>query len=202
MIEIPAQHMRLFEALKNQGIEYRLVQGGALLTTLLIREAHRGKLPKAMKTLGGVPLLHPYSKWYGYSFLYQLKEFQLYAFGEALVEVFFALPCMSLTPKTWIPLDKQINDPIWTDGFSRDGVPCLNPETEFIYRLTRCVFDRGAFDDDSRDYLRQALPGLDEQSLHAKLQTVFFRFTDPLLAHIREDRFDSLASDYHRFTEY
>lgn len=202
MIDIQERHRPLFDALSAKGVDCRLVRADERLTTILVKEKFHARVPKLMKSLKYKALLHPYSKLYGYRIMYQMKEFQLYVFGDALLEIYFSLPCESLTDKTWIPLDKLINDSIWERQTERDGIPCLDPHSDFIYRLTQCVFSRKAFDEQSRAYFREALPGLDSEDLHEKLRAVFFKFTDPLLALLREGAFDRIVPDYNSFTDY
>jgi len=202
MIDYVMQHRQLFAVLNKEKIEYCVIQADVYKTTILIKEAFYDRIPKLMKSLKYKSLLHPYSTWYGYNFSFQMKEFQLYALQNSLVEVFYTLPCMSLTPKTWIPLDQIISNSVWCSRIAQDTVFYLDTENDFILRLTQSVFFKKTLDEQTEAFFSANMSKLNMESLHAKLQTVFFKFTEPLLLQLQCGAYDQIIDDYYCFSAY
>ncbi len=148
-----------------------------------------------------IKLNHPYGKMFGYSFLYQMKEFQLYYFKNAFLQVFFQLPCMSLENNTWIPLDRSIQSSVWNRTSTTDN-KMLNNECLFIYKLCLCVFQFKNFADEHILFLSNLFLSLDVSYLEEMLNYVFFSYTSRMMDLIRQNKYDKIINDYYSFNCY
>ena len=94
-------------------LSYRLLDVQNNMITLLVKDVDLEKLNKILSSIGFIKKKHPMGVEKGYKFLYQMAPFQLYQKDEINIEIFCQLPCASLTPKTWIPLDRLIQKRLW-----------------------------------------------------------------------------------------
>jgi len=195
-----ARFARHFE---NKGIRYRFVESGAQFATFLVNSEDQKKFAGAMKKLRGVRKLpHVFGKEQGYEFLYQMRPFELYLHDGIFIEVYFQVPCMSLTPKTWIPLDRRIQRRAWEQNEKKNGYCVLDPVTFYIYRLCWAVFRRGFFSDHDKEILNRYEDALADPAMKELLDVVFFGFTPSLTALLKDRKYDSVIDEYYRFDQY
>ncbi|MBQ7666178.1 MAG: hypothetical protein IJS42_05640 [Synergistaceae bacterium] len=141
---------------------------------------------------------HPHGSFFGYRFLYQMKPFELLRVNDTYCEIFFQLPSMSMTPKTWMPLDRMIQSLVW----SNEGTRTINPVCLYIYRLCWAVFKDKGFSERTIETLKDNADVLREKIFHECMSKVFFKFTDKMIFLLENESFDEIIPEYRKFSQY
>ena len=107
-------------------------------------------------------------------------------------------------PKTWIPLDKDIQERMWDARiWDKDNNWWITDlETRFVYFLVRCIFDKEVFSEKYVKEIEDALGKIDMSVTERMLEKVFFKYTNRLLKMVRAGKYDEIRDDYIRFIEY
>jgi hypothetical protein len=189
---------KFIQLLVDNRIDYRVVQSQTDQMTVLIHSRFYELFCKKIRNTEYKKIPHPFGKLYQYQFLYQMKEFQLFRKGCYLIEVFFELPCMSLTPKTWIPLDKTIQNSIWIE---KDGKKYLDKLNTYVFKLTWAIFMRKAFDKEVVLFF-ETNRDLINDKLQEKLYPIFFKYTNVLIQLLRDGKYQDIRQQYITFKNY
>lgn len=184
------------------GYDYRILKQGKNSVSVLCRKENYASIEQALKTQKYHKSIHPFSRYHGYIYSYQLTDFLLYTKEEYEVEIVFELYCMSLTPKVVLPLDKLIQVEAWNAPRIEKKCYFINPYVEIIYDITDCIFNKRSFSNDDRNYIHNNKEYLLEEKTKEMLKKVFFRFTDILLELIWEEKYDVIYPKYITFTDY
>ncbi len=189
--------------LEEQEIDYRLLERNDRLLTLIIHPqsverytAFRDKNPGVRRCE------HPYGELFQYRFLYRMRPFELLRYEDVYFEIYFRIPCMSLVPKTWIPLDKMIQQRVWESPCGAEGHKEIDPIARYIYRLCWCIFTKEGFAEHDGAYFDANRGLLDRQELRDCLEVVFFQYTPTLLAILRDGDYGSIIRSYYSFDQY
>lgn len=194
---------RICGILSAEQMEYRYVGGVENCLTFLLQPAFTGKVRQVFRKNGFAEYQHPMGETNGYTFLYQMEPFQLYKAGECYVEVFFQIPCMSLTEKTWIPLDKLVQKRAFeTKKPGADGVSELDDEVRVILALSWAILKRRCFLDYEIDYIQANQALFAQEEFREMMEKVFFGFTDTLVGLIENDAFDRIVGEYYNNRNY
>ncbi len=191
----------LAAALTDKSVDYRLLEVRRGFATILINDDCYSKYRKAMKTLEIQKTVHPYSENLGYHFLYQMRPFELYVKDGFYYEFVFKLPCASLTPKSYIPVDRLIQTHVFAEDCS-DQVKRIDDLSYCIYRICLAVFDREAFSTADEELFRTHKELLQSEKAGELLRTVFFGFTDELQRLLAENMLTEIIPAYYGFSDY
>lgn len=150
---------------------------------------------------------HPLGASNGWIFLYGMQEHDFFKLkktgGENVyLDVSYVLSCKSLMPKTWIPLDKELQDRMWADKCwdSNNNWWILDDETRFVYYMVRCIFDKQVF---SERYIKEIEnTSIDLPTTKRLLEKVFYKYTNRLMEMLKDRRYDEIRDDYIRFIGY
>lgn len=193
----------LSEAFQRIGLRFRLVDCGARFITFLIDDDDFQSWQKLMKSLPDFRRTkHVFGTSMGYDFLYQMRPFELYQAGEIYTEFYFQLPCMSLTPKTWIPLDRKIQRRVWEQHCTEGGIPVLDSVSACIYRLCWAVFYRGFFSEHDSLMMNALSDALEDAAFPDLLRSVFFQFAPRMLELLQTRNYDAIIPEYYAFDQY
>ena len=190
------------ELFSKNKINYRLIETGNKLCTYLIDPNQYDETHLILTNNQYEKLEHPYGNLFGYQFLYQMKEFELYEKKDVFLEIYFQLPCMSLTPKTWIPLDRSIQKYAWEKSVTESNIFILDDLTYYIYRLCWAIFKDGFFSNRTIFELEKRVYVLQEKNLKDLMETVFFRYTNTLITLLKNKEYDEIIPGYYRFSAY
>lgn len=194
---------KVADKLNEAQIEYRLVDMSRRRVTWIIRPEDKKRYRELLeKEPSFVKQEHPYGKTFGYTFLYQMYPFELFEVDGVYQEVYFQLPCMSLTPKTWVPLDRMIQGRTWAQREERGGILQLDEICRYIYRLCYAVFKKNRLAENDREMLEQAEAVLEQPEFRQCMEMVFFGFTEDLIGYLKERRFDEIIPAYYAFDKY
>ena len=193
---------RFASMLDEAGIDYRLIETGDRYAAIMVKDECYSAYSDMLRRKNIGRYEHPYGKMYGYRFLYGMRPFELVGIDDIYCEIFFQIPCMSLTPRSWIPLDRIIQSLAWESFSDRDGVKTVNPVCLYIYRLCWAVFMDGGFSENTLSVLEENSSVLDEKIFHDCIRMVFFRFSDELAGLLREKSFDEIIPRYWKFIQY
>lgn len=184
--------------LDKEKINYKYIEECPRLKTIIInpsdwKKAHNLFISGKSFTV----LKHPYSSFFGYAFLYQMKEFDLIKYDNKYYEIFYQLPCHSLTPKTWIPLDNLIQRAAW-----ENDEKILDDKIYYVYRLCWAIFKDQAFSLNTINTLIYNKHVLKDKDFIEYLKPVFFNFSDKLLDLLKSEKFDEIVIDYRTYNNY
>ena len=201
--ESKAQINRLCKMLTDRNIRYRLIDAYEGYLSVLINNNDYQAFSKLCKEDGFQKKQHPLGRLFDYVFLYQMRPFELYMYqGALLVDCMFQLPCASLTPKTWIPLDRAIQKYVWENELIVDEKLWLDNVSLFIFQTAWSVFYCKGFSKESREKLCRCLREAAEEKLHELLKLVFFSYSARLLELSRAEQFDEIIKEYYTYREY
>lgn len=189
----------LFE---DNGIDYRLIETGNGFVTFIVNNDDYPAFSKKIKKKLNANI-HVYGHKMGYKFLYQMRPFEMYSYNNVFVEFYFQLPCMSMTPKMWIPLDRILQTRVWNEKEKNaDGMKILDDVSFYVYRLCWSVFKKQGFDENDRALLNGKSDVLDDVAFKQCMDKVFFAFTDSMIAMLKRQQYDEIIPEYYRFREY
>lgn len=178
---------------------YRVIENTESLLSIIVNPSERKHLHEFFDSHSSyVRLEHPFSKKFGFIYLYQMHEFELYKMGSDYIEVFYELPSYSLTPNTWMPLDKKIQKHIWGDG---QGIE-LGEIDFYIYKLAYAIFWEHKFTKKTIEHLKMRQHVLDDDLFKELLQTVFFKYSSRLIEKLQDNEFSQIINDYFSFLDY
>lgn len=120
------------------------------------------------------------------------------------IDASFALACKSLMPKTWIPLDRKIQERLWKERLwdSENQWWITDWETRFVYYIVRCIFDKQTFGEKYIAEIETAYEKVDKNIVRELLQTVFFQYTDRLMQMIDRREYSDIRKDYISYADY
>ena len=181
-----------------EGVDFRVIEKTSSLLSIIVNPSDANNIARFVSAASRFKkLLHPYGKEYGYTFLYQMHQFELYQYQNDYVEVYYELPAYSLTPKVWMPLDKKIQARVWTDAKTE-----LDDTIFYIYKLAYAFFFEHCFTEKTIQYLKSMRFVLKDEAFSDLLKTVFFKYSDRLLEKLQNEEFDELIKDYYTFLDY
>lgn len=187
---------------ENDGIEYRILDVQDRLITIIVKEdflnAAQSYFRKHMKQY-----YHPYGSICHYKFLYQMKPFLMYkGDDDRAVELFCQLPCASITPQTWIPLDRKVQGHLWATTNIIDGTKWADVMCQYIFHLCWAIFHNMGFSPFSKAFLRENKECLNSDEMIDMLSLVFFNYTSDLVETLQTEDFDSIIPNYYSFIGY
>lgn len=207
-----------FRDINQFGIQYVLIKniGGELPDHLingkdidiLVLEKDKNIFEKKMQKSGYSMVTHPLGVANGWSFAYNLPEYQFWKKKDTEFELYidasFKLCCKSFMPKVWIPLDKKINKDIWKNRLwdEKNEWWILDEKTELIYLLVRCIFDKHVFSEVYISEIERRKELLSESEVIEKLRLIFFRFTETLVDLVKKGQYESIIEQYITFCDY
>lgn len=193
----------LCEKFEQFKVQYRIVEIGEKFASVIVSPEDNSCFKELIKANPEiVHLQHPYGKLFGYVFLYQMNSFQLYKYQDVYFEIYFQLPCMSLTANTWIPLDKKIQSRVWSSKRLMNKHCYLDNESYLIFKICWAIFKDGFFSDECANQIKAGLVSVDENTFKDLLSVVFFEFTDDLYTLLIYGRYDEIVKAYFSFTDY
>ena len=191
------------DLLINDRVEYRIVEIGEKYASVIVLPEDYQKFKRVIeKNEGFTRLQHPYGELFGYTYLYQMKPFHLYKYQEIYLEIMFQLPCMSLTPKTWIPLDKKIQSHVWTLETKRNNYKYLDDISYFVFKVCWAIFKDGYFNNECVDIIKSLQISINDCKLKELFALIFFSFTDTLCDLLANEQYDNIVEAYYTYTNY
>lgn len=196
----------LFVALNNMKIQYCVVEynEGIRQLEMFVKKDSLENLAKAMEESKFAKVGSSTDE---YSFIYRLTPDAFWENNEAVtVHTASQMSCVSLSnlSRFKLPLDNLIQESIW-DNKKWDNISNIwriSEEDYIIFLLSRCVFDTKCFDERSISIIGNISIDWHEAFFKKKLEGVFFRFTDSLIRHIEEKRFNDIIHDHRTFVDY
>lgn len=186
--------------LESHNIDYRIVEEGSGYNTIIINPSSRGLFKDFIKNQSNdiKQLEHPYGELFDYKFLYKMKRFELYKYKNELFEIYYQLPCMSTTAKTWIPLDSAIQKRIWAHNDNK----YLDEISYYIYRLCWAIFKDNSFSTSTIKVLEKNTNLINSEELKEYLKPVFFGYTETLLNLLNNKEYENIIESYYTFIDY
>ena len=189
------------QMMQSNNIEYRVLDVQDKIITIIVKEEDLKKYKSVIKRNGGKSMSHPYGKDYGFRFIYQMVPFLLYKYEDLYLEIYSQLPCASLTPYMWLPLDRKIQKEIWSSSAQEEVMMC-NIKCQYIYHLCWAIFFNKGFSPFAVSFLKNNKSILEDPLMKELLSVVFFNYTESLISQIESDRFDTIIPNYYSFIEY
>lgn len=172
------------------------------LITVLVHPDCAARAGDLLKSHDWKERAHPYGTDAGYSFLYQMTPFRLFGKGSRYIELFSQLPCASLTKNMWIPMDRSIQQFLWSEEAGPEPGCWANIPCQFLYHLCWAVFFRRGFSPYEIRFIKQNQACVDTPQMRELLTPLFFGFTDRLIRLICDGSLDKIIPEYFSFREY
>lgn len=183
-------------------IDYRIIENEKKRVTILCKKKDYAFIVEIFKENGYAKMIHPLSKYHGYRYEYKLSEFLLFYNKDFEIEIFFELPCRSLTPKILIPLDRMIQGNAWQNPVVENGIYYINPRVYIVYIISNEILAKGMFEEKNRKWIVNNKGYLQEEIVYTMLDKVFFKFTDVLIEKIMNEQFAEIYQLYISFDLY
>lgn len=190
------------ENFNKYSINYRVLDRNNVTISILVDAKQLKQLNNIMKNLHFKQAEHPMGQKRGYAFLYQMHPFVMYQTKGVDIELFCELPCRSITEKTWIPLDRAIQQEAWKKSEIENGLLWCEAKSRYIYLLSRAIFLDSGFSSHTREELSRMSFVLSDNCFKELLSTVYFKFTDGLIEKLKNNEYDSIIPDYYSFVNY
>lgn len=127
-----------------------------------------------------------------YQFLYSMQRGIYIELLDAKVLVFDRLVCCSKFENAIIPLDKVVQSFAWENiKNNKPGV-----EIEIIYVVVNALLNGQGFSSEDKAFMRRVTPVLETERISKLLKTIFFKYTDKLLSHLKEYEYEKAYCDY------
>lgn len=189
--------------LQKNAIEYRIINKYRDKVTLIINNKHYDKYKSVFAKNKQMKFLqHPQGSFFGYIFLYQMRSFELFRYKSVFFEVYFQLPCMSIAPKTWVPLDLCIQESVWKDSLLKENIYYMSYTPLLIYLLCVGIFEDYGFSKDTKKLLVGLFIKIDNDILKNYVEKVFFAYSDNLMQLLIEEKYDDIIESYYTFSDY
>jgi len=212
----PSEITGFFEMLNQAGLNYVLIKNisnelpGSLEDVkdidILVHPDSKTEFEKVMENNGYERVIPPLGVENGWVFGYGVPSYQFWLKTQKPFQLYidanFVLCCKSLIPKTWVPLNKPINDSVWREKKfdAGNGWWVMDDENQLLYLLTRCVFDKKSF---SPAYILEIEKRKHLLShIREKLQITFYKYTPRLAEMIAQGRYPEIIGDYIAYDEY
>lgn len=189
-------------SLNEKNVDYRIIDKSSNHLRILMKNSDKDIFINLLKDSGYKNTIHNLSKNNGYVYRYQLHELELYAKDEKKIEIYYELPCMSLTPKTLIPLDKLIQNEAWKNVNQIGNMKFLSEEIYMVFLVTQCIFGECCFDNNAQRFLQEKKEILNSKKVNKYLKKIFFSYTDQLIRLLNQNNFADIYIDYISFLNY
>lgn len=183
-------------------IDYRVLDIQDKLLTIIVSEECMKAFDNVLVKSNLTEVPHPFGVDDGYVFLYQMKPFRLFSIGGKYIEVYCQLPCASITPKSWIPVDRVIQKRVWDEYEIKNGIIWCDEVCCYIYHLCWAIFHNNGFSSFERQYFDSNKQQLHREEIIKLFKVIFFNFTDTLVNLLRNSDFDSIIPQYFSFIDY
>ncbi len=187
---------------EDNGIRYRVLDIQEEMITFIIHPEDIIRFIDIASTNRWKKEIHPYGSDKGYSFLYQMNPFLLYSISDLYVEIYCQLPCASLTPKKWIPLDLSIQKRIWEKDDILNSYKMCDIKCQLIYHLCWAVFKNQGFSVYEKSIINENIEVFDDKDMFDMLNSVFFKYTEILIERLKNQQYDSAILEYYSYMEY
>lgn len=194
--------IKILNELRNNGLDYRIIEEKEDRVLLIIDKQEYLLIDNIMNNNNYEKKVHPFGKLSGYTFEYQLSEFLYYQGKKITFEIFFQLPCLSLTPYVWIPLEKTIQKAVWESFTLNFGKKYLSFNVKCIYIIAISLFRDKKFNVTNKEFLEKHIDILDNEKFKIMLKKILFSFTDILIQMIKEKKYDDIYNSYISFQNY
>lgn len=207
-----------FNMLNKSGVNYMLIKNIAdelpcnlkdrKDIDIVVKFEDREKFTECMGAHGFLYREHPLGISGGWSFGYQLPQYQFWQLGGIkqvfYIDACFKLMCKSLSPKMWVPLDESINTHAWQNKEWNETLKCwqMGEKTLFVYLFARCVFDKHTFSEKYIAEIEKRKHLLSDAEVVAMIRTIFYKFTDTLIEMVKQDNYDEIIQKYLTFKNY
>jgi len=124
-----------------------------------------------------------------------------------VIDLNFQLAVRSLDAGQWIPLDQEIQKSVWdckrfVQLKNNFGYWSLDYEDEFVFLISRSIFDKKEFQTGYIDRINELLSLIDQDRVFLKLKKIFFNYTPHLLEQIKNRDYLNIFGNYLKFSDY
>jgi len=191
-----------FTVLNKNRVRYCVLESKPNLITIIVSPADSGAFHRLARKNKFRRMHHPEGEKFGFTFLYQMHPFELYKYNNFFYEVYFEVPCYSLTPKMWMPLDKKVQKWLWDNIELNDDLVDTPDIIKMLYFLVRCIFYYRNVPNKYRSYFERHSDLYESSQMKELLDCVFFKYSNVLISKLKNKEFDNLIDDYFKYSEY
>ena len=216
---VEAQVIRkVFETMNTSSIQYvlakniarelpeRLSEGKDI--DIIVNPRNQDQLKKVLGASYRM-IEHPLSTKNGWRYLYGLTEYEFWTTKEHenakyYMDISFEMSCKSLMPKMLVPLDIEIQRRVWKERRWDEEMQwwVLDSDTQMVYYLTRCIFDKRQFEQRYIDEIEKLKKQVNWVVVEQLARYVFFGYSERLIQLICDGNYNSICEDYLRYSRY
>lgn len=190
------------QELEKMNIDYRIIDKSANNIKILLKYENRDIILRILQENQFRNMEHFWGKAEGYVYKYQLHELEAYAKDRIIIEIYYELPCLSLTPKILLPLDQSIQRAAWNDENIIGKWKFLTEKVYMVFLIVQCVFFHNQFSSSDECYLLDRKEILRTKQIYLYLEKIFFSYTECVIDYMISGRFSDIYPNYIKFTNY
>lgn len=170
---------------------------------MVIEESKRKDFHLWMKQGGYFQVEHSEGKEAGFTYLYSMYPVECWIIdGNKSISVFYQFGCHGIQYKTYVPLDKSINNYLWNNRVIKNNVYSMSDEVELIFEIVQCVFHYKEFDEELIKAIEIKKELLDRKSVANMLDLIFFKFSSKLIELVNRHQYNEIINRYITYKEY
>ena len=184
----------VIETIKRKNLRYcvfdykMIVDNQEIVKTIFVDDIEK------IRELQNVSMPGIYS---GYTFLYSVPCPIEIKTEEGKILIWDHMCCKSRFEKAILPLDKKINNLMWkTCDNDKDGKTKSGNLPQLIYVIAHCVVEKGRFDREDVDFVKQNRELLMEEEFADLAERVFFSYTGKLIGHLQREEYIECVRNY------
>lgn len=194
--------MGFIQGMEKADIDYRIIDMSANKARILMKYENRNKVVGILWGSQFRDTEYLWGKSKGYVYKYQLHELEAYVKDEAMVEIYYELPCLSLMPKILLPLDSSIQRAAWDGEDIMGNLKFLPEKVYMVFLIVQCVFFHNRFSSSEERFFLDRKEILRTEQLRQYLEKIFFSYTECVVDSMISGRFNDIYPNYIRFTSY
>ena len=212
----PDEIKKFFIILNNNEINYILIKNiadelpNSLMDgkdiDILVYPDSKTQYEEVMKKNNYHAHTHPLGIQNGWTFGYSLPEYQFWKKEDRpfslYIDANFILCCKSFVPKTWVPLNRPINDSVWENKIFDDKNEwwIMDDKNMLLYLLVRCIFDKNSFSDSYIFEIEKRKHFINK--IDDKLRMTFYKYSTRLSELVMMGKYGEIIQDYIAFDNY
>ena len=111
--------------------------------------------------------------------------------------------CKSFFENSILPLDKYCNKEAWNSiRQNACGYVEASSETQLIYLLCNCIFEKGRFEEKDQKLLCENGSVVESENFKKLVERIFFDFSDRLICKLKNGEFATIIFDYRTYKDY
>lgn len=138
-----------------------------------------------------------------FAFLYSINRPVIITCKDKIYTIWDRMCCKSFFENSILPLDKYCNKEAWNRiRQNACGYVEASSETQLIYLLCNCIFEKGRFEEKDQKLLCENGSVVESENFKKLVERIFFDFSDRLICKLKNGEFATIIFDYRTYKDY